>query len=263
MERKIGEIFEHDGEWYQCVELDICEECSLTHTMYGSGVKSNIAFEIFGNCSKARRTDNKHAIFKKLEKVGEPFSCNYYGDSRLVMMQEYQLFDLNVIYYYHTPPMYITDYKHKRIAIEIKQTKEDMEGKKIQHYDCFFDGKSSKSNLKLFDLEAAKAGKSVCTRDGRKARIICFDAINKSGYPIIALIEDNGYEAVFYYNEDGKANIGNDFDLMMLPEKHEGWVNVYKASIGYESGKIYDSKEKAVQSANPNCIATVKIQWEE
>ena len=73
MERKIGEIFEHEGEWYQCVELDICEECSLTHTMCGSGAKSNIAFEIFGNCSKARRADNKHAIFKKLEKVGEPY----------------------------------------------------------------------------------------------------------------------------------------------------------------------------------------------
>lgn len=29
--------------------------------------------------------------------------------------------------------------------------------------------------LKPFDLEAAKQGKPVCTRDGRKARIVCFD----------------------------------------------------------------------------------------
>ena len=34
-------------------------------------------------------------------------------------------------------------------------------------------------NLKPFNLEAAKQGKPVCTRDGRKARIICFDAKRK------------------------------------------------------------------------------------
>ena len=33
---------------------------------------------------------------------------------------------------------------------------------------------AKKLNLKEFDLEAAKAGKPVCTKDGRKARIICF-----------------------------------------------------------------------------------------
>lgn len=38
------------------------------------------------------------------------FSCNYYGDARLVMMQEYQLFDANVICYYSMPSMYITDW---------------------------------------------------------------------------------------------------------------------------------------------------------
>ena len=31
------------------------------------------------------------------------------------------------------------------------------------------------TNLKPFDLEAARAGSPVCTRDGRKARIVCFD----------------------------------------------------------------------------------------
>lgn len=29
--------------------------------------------------------------------------------------------------------------------------------------------------FKPFDLKKAKKGKPVCTRDGRKARIICFD----------------------------------------------------------------------------------------
>lgn len=56
-----------------------------------------------------------------------------------------------------------------------------------------------KLNLKEFDLEAAKAGKPVCTRDGRKARIICFDA--KCNKPIVALIYDCNKETVLQYLE--------------------------------------------------------------
>lgn len=42
-------------------------------------------------------------------------------------------------------------------------------------------------NLKPFDLETAKAGKPVCTRDGRKARIICFDMNSFNNHIIVAL----------------------------------------------------------------------------
>ena len=76
MERKIGEIFEHNGEWYQCVESDSCGECSLFTTECGSGTKSDLADEVFGECSKVRRSENKHVIFKKLEKVGQPKIIN-------------------------------------------------------------------------------------------------------------------------------------------------------------------------------------------
>ena len=41
--------------------------------------------------------------------------------------------------------------------------------------ELYSDKEESKPKLKEFDPEAAKAGKPVCTRDGRKARIICFD----------------------------------------------------------------------------------------
>ena len=63
--------------------------------------------------------------------------------------------------------------------------------------------------LKPFDLEAAKAGKPVCTRDGRKARIISFDRkflFKGVSYPIIALVEDTAKEETVYgYNEKGKV----------------------------------------------------------
>lgn len=58
------------------------------------------------------------------------------------------------------------------------------------------------SGLKPFDLNAAKAGKPVCTRDGRKARIICFNTKTLCDYPIIALVEnaDNSiYEAAYSF----------------------------------------------------------------
>ena len=64
------------------------------------------------------------------------------------------------------------------------------------------------------------------------------------------------------YNEKGKVLIedGAEYkdDLMMLPEKKEGWVNVYKDSV-------YDTKEEALagKSEIRGYIDTIKISWSE
>ena len=128
MERKIGEIFEYNGEWFQCVEGLYCDDCAFVNDNCEDRERITLREKLTkqpttGFCNSEKRNDRKSVIFKKLEKVGEPFSCNYYGDARLVMMQEYQLFDENVTYCYSMPPMFVTDYKHKRIAIEIKVNK--------------------------------------------------------------------------------------------------------------------------------------------
>lgn len=74
-----------------------------------------------------------------------------------------------------------------------------------------------------FNLELAKAGKPVCTRDGRKARIICWDRY-ASCYHIVALIECKGFpnkeEEVKVYTDNGKYISGeeNAYDLMMSPK---------------------------------------------
>ena len=82
---------------------------------------------------------------------------------------------------------------------------------------------TKKSNLKPFNLEEAKAGKPVCTRDGRKARIICFDRIDSTGcnLPIVALIQCEGTEVLQLYHDDGKRDVKADIDLMMLSEKRD------------------------------------------
>lgn len=256
MERKVGEIFEYNGEWYQCVECDSCGKCSLRTTECGSGTKSDIADEVFGACSKVRRTDNKHAIFKKLEKVGEPhFIYDKIFKGGKVYVQNFMVYE---DFKNHKPicdDYVLYDWHEKIISIEIKQNKEDMEEKKL--------------NLKEFDLEAAKAGKPVCTRDGRKARIICFDA--KCNNPIVALIYDCNKETVLQYLENGRFFVDqiDKYDLMMFPQKKEGWVNVYKS---YNVGKkipcmasIYPTKEEAKKSSvvGFDYVDTVKIEWEE
>lgn len=243
MERQVGEIFEYNGEWYQCMEGTGCYRCAFNYDG-----NTCIVDNPYCTC----RSDKKNVIFKKLEKDGVPFSCNYYGDNRLIMMQEYKLYNLDDVANEDKIPMYITDYKHKRIAIEIKQNKENMEEKKL--------------NLKPFDLEAAKAGKPVCTRDGRRARIICWD--KKGNYPIVALIQDNeNSEHIEYYTENGIfSNGGNEKnrDLMMLPQKKEGWVNVYN-SLGVItfSHNPFDTKEEAMKDKGKYYVDTVKIEWEE
>lgn len=75
--------------------------------------------------------------------------------------------------------------------------------------------------MRLFNLEEAKQGEQVITRDGRPVRIICFDR-HKEDYPIVALIEDNDKtERIYEYTELGeyyKDVLDHDYDLMMADE---------------------------------------------
>ena len=125
--------------------------------------------------------------------------------------------------------------------------------------------------MKQFNLEEYLANpRKVITRDGRNARIICTDA--KNNYPIVALIETpNGKERQpCGYKEDGTYIIGERlscYDLFFAPEKHEGWLNIYRNESGfYLRGNPYKSKEEADEVAKANYktfCATVKIDWEE
>ena len=121
--------------------------------------------------------------------------------------------------------------------------------------------------MRQFNLEEhlVNPNRKVITRDGRNAKIICIDA--KGDYPIIALIENvQNNEMPFSYTKDGiyKTNIIDSKDLFFAPEKHEGWVNIYKNERDYYFWKfIYPKKTDAEAVADSTCIATVKIEWEE
>lgn len=126
--------------------------------------------------------------------------------------------------------------------------------------------------MREFNLEEAKAGHPVCTRDGRKARIVCYDMkITIDHFPLLVLVENDGIEQGFAYNEQGHrpyTDGDNDpNDIMMVSVKHEGWVNIYRDTSGitYTGENICDSQEEMeeIGKKSQTYIATVKIEWEE
>ena len=123
--------------------------------------------------------------------------------------------------------------------------------------------------MKQFNLEEylKNPSRKVVTRDGRKVtRFLCTDLKNE--FPIAAAVESckGAYpEELLTYRNNGtfynEVTIDRR-DLFFAPEKHEGWVNVYR---DLESGELYcgyvhDSEEEAKKRGG---IATVKIEWEE
>ena len=127
--------------------------------------------------------------------------------------------------------------------------------------------------MKQFNLEEylKNPSRKLITRDGRKVkRILCTDAMGP--YPIVALIErrDGAMDNAHQYKKDGRyCSCGtDDLDLFFAPEKHEGWVNIFKDSNGdafLGKSRIFESKEEA-EEYGKSCeryVATVKIEWEQ
>ena len=126
--------------------------------------------------------------------------------------------------------------------------------------------------MEQFSLEKylADPSRKVVTRDGRNARIISTD-MNSKNYPIVALVKlsDNTTEDVWTYTKDGEFEVeqSTTYDLFFAPEKHEGWVNIYKSNYGgYELSQVYQRKEDAESEKYINdsdaYITTTKIEWE-
>ena len=130
--------------------------------------------------------------------------------------------------------------------------------------------------MKEFDYEKAKAGAPVCTRDGRSARIICWDADITWGdhkYPIVAIIgtREKVYpKTMESYNEKGMCIYSekSSDDLMMAPVKHEGWLYLYYDGPEVcTSHCVFRTKEDASKAAREIVrdgeTQIIKIEWEE
>ena len=124
--------------------------------------------------------------------------------------------------------------------------------------------------MKQFNIDEAKAGKPVCTRDGRDVRLICFDfKTHRRDYPLVALIKDGDMETLSEYSVDGKSIMKrSEYDLFMKTVvKLEGYVNVFDfAGKPAVFSQVYATEQKAKEIGEKNSryyVGTAKIVMEE
>ena len=120
--------------------------------------------------------------------------------------------------------------------------------------------------MKQFNLAEylKNPSRKVVTRSGDTVKIHCTD-FDDDEYPIIARVEGTSVSTPF--TKDGKYikfNRDSKYDLFFAPEKHEGWMNLYKGGKNYYPGKIiYPTEEEALKGKGLDYITTIKIEWED
>lgn len=94
---------------------------------------------------------------------------------------------------------------------------------------------------KPFDVEVAKNGAKVETKDGYSVRILCYDRI-KTDYPIVALINFDNEEACISYNIKGSLNCNQTSKDLVIVEEIETKFNKNDYIVG-EVGFVYKITE--------------------
>ena len=127
--------------------------------------------------------------------------------------------------------------------------------------------------MEQFSLEKylANPSRKVVTRDGCPVRILCTDKKSYNEQIVGLIMGNNGMEFISTWTQQGKSFFNSDTpnDLFFAPEKHEGYVNVYRSldkDCAYYLGNIYNSKaeaEDARENKKFKYIDTIKIEWEE
>lgn len=87
--------------------------------------------------------------------------------------------------------------------------------------------------MKPFNLEEAKAGKSIVCRDGTPAKFIAYVPEAKPELRVVAFVGD--LKHCLNYPEDGIFK-GHDnglhcYNLLMAPERKTVWVNIYNYDL--------------------------------
>ena len=112
--------------------------------------------------------------------------------------------------------------------------------------------------------------KPVQTRDGEPVRILATDA--KGSYPVVGLVYESeaGEDEAEFWTAAGHyyaAGMESGFDLVNVPEKLVGYLNVYgtRSQYGQTSYRLYGSRAIADAEADDmrGRIACIRVECEE
>lgn len=127
--------------------------------------------------------------------------------------------------------------------------------------------------MKPFNLEKAKAGAKVVTRNGLEARILAFDIDDKQ--PLAVAIRCGCIEALSQHSPDGRCYPDGDDsphgrDLFMAPVKVVKWTAVYDSSESEVKSRevlceLFDTPEQVMEhnKGSVNHLAIARVEWEE
>ena len=117
--------------------------------------------------------------------------------------------------------------------------------------------------MEPFDLEKAKNGDEICTRDGKEARLL--EVVKNDTYPVIAVyLDDDGNEYVDSYTLEGRCSLcGESEGDLMMSTSNAGYINIFKN--GLCGGIVWPTRAKAEANIgrNKEFIATVRVEWDE
>lgn len=128
--------------------------------------------------------------------------------------------------------------------------------------------------MKAFNLEQAKKGRCVCTRDGHEVQILDYDykchyfSNNVTRQTIVGKVKlDDGEEELRVWSLDGfihEDKSPHEFDLFLSRERCKGWINIFRTdSITYSGSTIYLTKEEAENGKGNECVDTIEIKWKD
>lgn len=125
-----------------------------------------------------------------------------------------------------------------------------------------------------FDIEKAKQGAKVVTKDGNPVRIVSYDRKSLSGdFPICALIDVGEYEMDLFFRKDGTTRDIETYNLYieeevktqrMTNKELANWISlihgVYRQVL--ENGCVYDNWSYIAKEENDEVKPGVMIREE-
>lgn len=124
------------------------------------------------------------------------------------------------------------------------------------------------NKLKPFDLEAAKRGEPIITRDGEKVYFIAHVPELSESYRVVTRIE--GEASPYCVSESGRyfsRETETPFDLFMAPRKRTMYVNIYEFPLASRDSPgncaaAYYTEDSARNNRAPVLAVAVPVEIE-